>query len=374
MQRIKPWMLVAAIWLWPAIFNVVTRIAQTKLQGWDTPRPEELIFVFGDWFAYAIVTPLIFAVSTRWPVARPHVSRRFLVHLGFALLFCVVWALAGKLLQLGLLATFRPQQLHRALTEGEWAGPVLKNVASWILTTIPFGVVVYTTVAGMAHAITYFSEARDRDLQMARLAEQLAGARYSALQAQVNPHFLFNTLNTIAVLVRDGDRAGAVRIVELLADMLRHTMSQQRASEVALDDEVELVRQYLAIEQARFPDRLKIDLEIDPDAATVAVPSFSVQHLVENAVRHGIAKKEDAGRLRVVGKRDGNTLEVTVTDDGIGIGSVVPATGHGIENTRERLRALHGDTASLRVEAAPGGGTVATLRVPWRHVQEQEQP
>src|ERR1043165_9358413 len=125
MRRTKPWMLVAAIWLWPAIFNVVTRIAQTKLQGWDPPRPEELIFTFGDWFAYAIVTPLIFVVSQRWPVTRPHVTRRFLVHLGFALLFCVVWALAGKLLQLGLVAAFRPQLLQRALTEGDWAGPVL---------------------------------------------------------------------------------------------------------------------------------------------------------------------------------------------------------------------------------------------------------
>lgn len=134
-------------------------------------------------------------------------------YLGLALLFCVVWAVVGKLLQLVLGAIFEPDALLKAISD---AGPdlgfvVARNVVSWIATTVPFGVVVYTTVAALAHAISYFAEARDRELQLARLSEQLATARLSALQAQVNPHFLFNTLNTLVVLVRDGDRAGAVR-------------------------------------------------------------------------------------------------------------------------------------------------------------------
>jgi two-component system, LytTR family, sensor kinase len=363
-SRIRPWMFVAAIWLWPAIFSVVTRIAQSKLQGWDPAQPGELLFVFFDWFAYAAVTPLIFKASARWPVTRAHIARRFLIHLALALLFCVAWALAGKLIELALAKLFDPPRLSQMLSAA-----VVKDVASWILTTIPFGVVVYTTVAGMAHAITYFTEARDRDLQMARLNEQLAGARYAALQAQVNPHFLFNTLNTIAVLVRDGDRAGAVRIVELLADVLRRTTSQHRASEVALEHEMDLVRQYLAIEQARFSDRLRVELDVDAALGPAAVPSFAVQHLVENAVRHGIARREDAGRVRVAARREGDSLEIAVTDDGPGIGSIVPAAGHGIENTRERLRALYGDRASLEVKSSVSGGTIAILRLPWRALE-----
>ena len=202
---------------------------------------------------------------------------------------------------------------------------------------------------------------------MARLNEQLSTARFSALQAQVNPHFLFNTLNTIAVLVRDNDRNGAVRIVEQLSEVLRRTL-RNLSNEVALTDELDLVRQYLAIEQARFSDRLRADFDVGDGLSGAAVPSFALQHLVENAVRHGIAKRAEASRVRVAARRDGSALELTVTDDGPGIGTATVPAGHGLDNTRERLRALYGDTASLTVTMAPGGGTVATIRVPYREI------
>src|SRR5439155_9943329 len=121
------------------------------------------------------------------------------------------------------------------------------------------------------------------------------GARLAALTAQLNPHFLFNSLNTITVLVRDGDTTAATRVIEQLSDVLRRTLSRTRANEVALQDEIDLVRQYLAVEQARFSDRLRPELDIDPSALVAAVPSFAVQHLVENAIRHGIARRTDAG-------------------------------------------------------------------------------
>src|SRR4029453_15444566 len=126
---------------------------------------------------------------------------------------------------------------------------------SWIFITLPFGVAVYLCVVGVEHAIRYFVEAREREVQIARMSEQLAGARFAALQAQVNPHFLFNTLNTIAVLVRDNDRTRAVCIVEQLSEVLRATVGRHRSNEVRLDEEIALVRQYLSIEQARFSDR-----------------------------------------------------------------------------------------------------------------------
>jgi LytS/YehU family sensor histidine kinase len=245
---------------------------------------------------------------------------------------------------------------------------VARNVASWILTTLPFGAVVYTTVAGVAHALTYVAEVRARDLQVGKLAEQLSHARFAALQAQVNPHFLFNTLNTITVLVRDGDRSGAVRIVEQLSDVLRRTLSPDRANEVPLADELDLVRQYLAIEQARFSDRLNATITGERSLERAAVPSFAVQHLVENAVRHGIAKRLEAGRLTVTAAHAGDSLVVTVSDDGLGLRGAASATGHGLENTRERLRALYGANASLTVADLASGGAVATLRVPFREL------
>jgi LytS/YehU family sensor histidine kinase len=214
---------------------------------------------------------------------------------------------------------------------------------------------------------------------MARLSELVTGARLAALQSQLNPHFLFNSLNTIAVLVRDGDNAGATRVIEQLSDVLRHTLGRARASEVALDDELELVRQYLAVEQVRFSDRLRPAFDIDPHALSAAVPAFAVQHLVENALRHGIARRTEAGRVAVSARLAGDTLELSIEDDGVGIKpGAADEKGHGLENTRERLRALYGERASLTVKAAvvqveecgteQWRGTVALLRIPYREM------
>jgi len=181
-----------------------------------------------------------------------------------------------------------------------------------------------------------------REVQVARLSEQLAGARFAALQAQVNPHFLFNTLNTVAVFVRDNDRTAAVRIIEQLSDVLRTTLSSHRAIEVPLSEELALVRQYVAIETARFSDRMRPEFAVSHALLSALIPSFALQHLVENAIRHGIAKRPDAGRLQIAAQQDGAMLEITVTDDGAGLdANFVAPLHHGIANTRERLQALY---------------------------------
>ena len=343
---------------------MVEHVLQNRLQGVPSPPLHELLFSGGDWLVYAFLTPPIFAVVGRWPIARPRIGARAALHLAVALLFCVAWAVSGKLLQLtvGLLVDARA--LEQGLAPRDWV--------SWILTTLPFGVVVYLCVAGMAHAARFFIEAGDREVEVARLSEQLSGARFAALQARVNPHFLFNTLNTIAVRARDGDRAGTVRMVEQLSDLLRRTLHRHQANEVPLAEELELVRQYLAIEQARFPDRLRPEFDVEASVLAAAIPSFALQHLVENAIRHGVAKRTGAGAVVVRARRDRGTLEVSVTDDGAGVDVhlAIPA-GHGIENTRERLRLLHGPDAALTLQPAPGGGAVATMRVPYREINPE---
>lgn len=363
-------MLVSAVWIWPAVFGVIENVGQARLRGWEPASAGQLIWSAGDWLAYAIVTPAIFWISGRWPIVRPHLLRRGLIHLGWALLFCLVWAVVGKLLQLLIMSLAAPEQVRTAIdTAGPDLGRVVAvNVASWILTTLPFGVVVYATVAGMAHAIGYFEEARRREVQMARMTEQLATARFAALQAQVNPHFLFNTLNTINVLVRDGDRAGAVRIVEQLSDLLRRTLRRHRDNEVPLGEELDLVAQYLAIEEARFSDRLRPAIEVPDELRVAAIPGFAVQHLVENAIRHGIARREEAGRVVLSARRTDEALVVRVTDDGPGFEEGRAQPGHGLDNTRLRLEALYGDRASLRVSALDPVGTEAVLRVPYREI------
>ena len=350
-------MLVSAAWIVPAILGAVDTLAQQRIWGGDPVGLRRLIFASADWFLYAFLTPFVFLIARRWPLARPHLARRAILHLAFALLFCVVWAGLGTLLKMAL---------------GALEGGAGQSFVSWIFITLPFGVAVYLAMVGIEHAIRYFTEARDRDVQVARLSEQLAGARFAALQAQLNPHFLFNTLNTITVLVRDGDTAGATGMVEQLSDILRRTLNPHRTNEVTLAEELALVRQYLAIEQARFSDRLRPEFAVDDALLPAAVPGFVLQHLVENAIRHGIARRPEAGRLRVAARRDGEMLELSVDDDGPGIAAPDEGPpGHGIHNTRERLRALYGDRASCVVRRGPSGGTEAILRVPWRVLIEE---
>ena len=356
-------LLVAAAWIAPALLATVDDIAQRRLAGEPWPPLHQVLFSGGDWLVYAVLTPPIFAVSRRWPVEHPHIRSRLLLHLLWAVVFCIGWAVSGKLLQLAIGHLIDPRALEHGLAPRDWA--------SWIFTTLPFGVVVYFFVAGVAHAIRFFVESREREVQLARVSEQLAGARFAALEAQVNPHFLFNTLNTIAVRARDGDARGTVRMVEQLSDLLRRTLRRHRASEVRLEEELALVREYLAIEEARFADRLRSLFEVDASVLAAAVPSFALQHLVENAIRHGLAPRTVGGVVTIRARRIGDVLELSVADDGVGMhaGAALPV-GRGIATTRERLQSLYGERASLEVTSPPGGGVVATLRVPYREIAE----
>lgn len=352
MTKLPPWLLVSAAWIGPAILGALDVVAQHQLWGEGPVNIRRVLFVSLDWLLYALLTPFVFMIAKRWPIARPHLPRRTALHLLFALLFCAAWAGAGTLLRMLL----EPKAMD--------GGPAL-HFASWLFITLPFGVAVYLAVVGIEHAIRWFAEA-------SRLSEQLTGARLAALQAQLNPHFLFNSLNTIAVLVRGGDNRDAARVVEQLSDVLRRTLSHKQA-ESALEDELELVRQYLAVEQARFSDRLRPAFDVDPSTLAAALPTFALQHLVENAVRHGIARRTEAGRVVIAARRDGDMLELAVEDDGPGIADDAPQTaGHGLENTRERLRTLYGDRGSLQV-ARKEQGTIATLRVPWKHVDRSDR-
>jgi two-component system, LytTR family, sensor kinase len=345
-------MLVSAAWIGPAILGGLDVVAQNRIWGDGPVDVRRVLFVSLDWLLYALLTPFVFLIAKRWPIARPYLVRHAALHLGFSLLFCAAWAGAGTVLRMLL----DPKAMD--------AGPAI-HFASWLFITLPFGVAVYLAVVGIEHAIRWFEEA-------SRLSEQLTGARLAALQAQLNPHFLFNSLNTIAVLVRGGDSRDAARVVEQLSDVLRRTLGRKDA-EISLDEELELVRQYLAVEQARFSDRLRPEFDVDPSTLTAAIPTFALQHLVENAVRHGIARRTDAGRVVITARREQDMLELTVEDDGPGIADDAPRmAGHGLENTRERLQTLYGDRASLDVRRK-AQGTIARLVVPFKHVDRSDR-
>ncbi|MGE0440552.1 MAG: sensor histidine kinase, partial [Gemmatimonadales bacterium] len=197
----------------------------------------------------------------------------------------------------------------------------------------------------------------------------LAEARLGALRMQLQPHFLFNCLNALSVVYRDQDTETAGRMVEQLGHLLRRVTRPHGGEEVPLAEELEFARQYLALEEIRFSDRLVPGFVTGPGVDRALVPEFILQPLVENAVRHGLARRSDATRIEIRARRDGETLFLTVTDDGPGPSAVSGGSGIGLANTRARLETLYGGEASLDLTPRSGGGAVATIRMPFREGQ-----
>ncbi len=353
------WFLIFAAWLVPALLSGFNTYVQDRLEG-RSPDWHWVLFSSIDWLLYAVLTPIVFRASRRFPLERPHLARNISLHVVGALGMCVAWAALGTLLRLGI---FPP-------AAGATAQKVWLGFVSWVFTTLPFGVGVYFALVGIQHSFFYFAQARERETQAARLAAQLSEARLGALRMQLNPHFLFNSLNAITVLVRDGNTAAASRMLELLSDVLRQVLRTDKTHETALSRELEFLERYLAIEQVRFSDRLRPHIEIDPALARAAVPRFLLQPLVENALRHGIARRADAGLVQVSAHREGEQLVLTVRDDGPGLPMTPdPASGVGLSNTRARLAALYGGDATLEVANAEGGGVIATVRLPYHETE-----
>ena len=354
-RRLPLWALVSAAWFGPAILAAFEAYVQGRLGSREPATWRSIIWESGDWLICALLTPAVFWMARRYPVTRGTLTRTIPLHFGAAILLCVAWAGAGILLSW---AMFR-------------STPYGGGAVSWFFTTLPFGVAVYFAVLGVAHAAAFFLEARERETQAARLSAQLAEARLGALRMQLQPHFLFNSLNAIAVTVRDRDTATAIRLIEQLGDVLRRVMRADRPPEITLAEELEFVRQYLAIEQVRYSDRLRPTFDIAPGLERAAVPEFVLQPLVENALRHGLARRVTATLLRIEAQREGDELVLRVTDDGPGPDEA-PAevtTGVGLMNLRERLASLYGARARLELVGTPGGGAIATVRLPYRELE-----
>ncbi|WP_420129129.1 histidine kinase [Longimicrobium sp.] len=232
---------------------------------------------------------------------------------------------------------------------------------------------VYPPLAGIAHGFIYAREYHARRISELRLRSLLwqselsrTGAELQALKAELNPHFLFNALNTVSSLmhVRVDE---ARRVVGHLSALLRRVLGSASLQEVTVAEEVEFVRLYMEIEQARFGDALRIDYQVDPATLGARVPHLLVQPLVENAVKHGLRPREGTGRVVLSARRAGCWLELEVADDGVGLAHAPAAdgTGTGLANVRQRLRQLYGGDHAFELAAGPGGGARASVRIPF---------
>jgi two-component sensor histidine kinase len=271
-------------------------------------------------------------------------------------------AVAGTALVFYLFPLFVLRDLRQALTVG----------AINAVLALAVGSVVHVYEALRWRLAESLREVEEVRLREARLREQAALAELAALQARINPHFFFNTLNTISSLVEEDPRR-AGDIVTTLAELFRYTFRAAGSRPVRLEEELEFVRRYLTIEQARFGERLRVVTEVSPQALQVAVPGLLLQPLVENAVGHGVAPLRRGGTVRIAARVESEELVVEVSDDGRGLpphGDPV-RPGHGLDNVRQRLATLYGERGRLGLSTGEHGqGTVATIRIPAPAVRE----
>jgi len=216
------------------------------------------------------------------------------------------------------------------------------------------------------------SAARRLEVEKARLESHLARAELNALKMQLHPHFLFNTLHAISTMVLKGDTKAANQMISRLSDFLRLTLENTGRVEVPLEVEFEFLESYLHIQQARYPDCMSVSIQIEPEAREAMVPNLILQPLVENAINHGISRNPETGRIEVEARKEGNDLVFEIRDDGPGLKDGLEE-GVGISNTRARLAQLYSGDAELDLRSQNGERTVATVRIPFRRMSEEEE-
>jgi sensor histidine kinase YesM len=264
------------------------------------------------------------------------------------------------------------------LSRGVQPWSLSESMSRLLTTFFVVELLTYFAVVGAYNAYDYGRRYREREGQAARLAlrtsrleASLSRAKLDSLRMQLNPHFLFNTLNAISVLAMKGERDGVVRMLMLLSDLLRLSL-ENRQHVLSLRDELAILDRYLEIENVRFRDRLTVERDIDPAVLDAEVPSLLLQPLVENAIRHGISRRAGPGVVRVeAGAVDGEWLELRVLDTGPGIEAAATSdgTGVGLANTRARLEQLYGSRQQLTLADRPEGGACATVRLPLRQYE-----
>jgi signal transduction histidine kinase len=373
-------LLIFAFWTVLAVLNAASHLLDPRGPGFQQPFPAStpITLAFAEYYLWAVITVPIFWMASRVSL-EPRGNRfgRVLLLLGVGVITAMCVDVAIHFMRVSLLdLPFRPRR-----------GPPVTWLTGierlWFLDdlTVYFAVLA----AGIARDIFVRYRARHDETvrltaQAAQLQAQLAEARLAVLSAQLNPHFLFNTLHAVSSLV-ERDPRGVRRMIARLSELLRVTLEGTSEQEIPLSRELELLRLYLDIMQVRFQGRLTVDVHVDNDVMDALVPNFVLQPLVENAVMHGVAKVEGAGRIELRARRAGDDVVITVRDNGPGIDAAVATDGNGsltpvprdrggtggvgLTNTRARLEQLYGAEQHLSLRRAGEAGTVAEIVMPY---------
>ena len=312
-------------------------------------------------YLWAALTPVTLRLARRFPLEKEVIVRRAALHLLFGVLISLLQLVAYN---------FVFQMLVHRSSDSFFPLGSFQDV---VVGQFHFNLLLYCVVVGLYQTFDYYRRFREREqraaqleLEAAQLETQLTRAQLDALKMQLHPHFLFNTLNTISVLMEE-DVGAANEMLLRLSDLLRAALKNNEAHEVTLEEELEFLEKYLQIEQARFQDRLKVRIDPAPETLAAYLPNLILQPLVENAIRHAVAPRTTETLIEIRShKRDGH-LYLSVSDNGAGmVDQAIPTNGIGLSNTRARLEKLYGADQDFRLETIAGGGVHITILIPFR--------
>jgi signal transduction histidine kinase len=356
------WAVLAAVWTLPGL---VTSLQVYFLHQRYEPISlvDALLWQLPGWYFWVPATPLVLLLLRTFPLSRGSWQRSLPAHLSATIVLSAA--------HLAVSVAAGRYAIRYAYYQEEAFGELVLKL---LLRNMHLGVITYWGVIAAGYAFTYYRKYRERELVAAQLEARLARAELQALKGQLQPHFVFNTLNAIAVLVRKQDTERAVRTLSRLGELLRRTLDTAGRHVVPLSSEIDFLRRYLEIQQIRFQERLAIEFDVDDDCLDAEVPNLLLQPLVENSVRHGICKRAEGGRIEIRAHRVGDRVRIEILDDGVGLppqwslergGGLGIGLGIGLGNVHARLEQMYPGTHVLEVGNRPTGGVAIIIELPF---------
>lgn len=353
-----PGVWIALIWLCLGVVSGTQVVVGMRAVGMQHNWTALFFVSAASWFVWACATPLILSLGRRFPFTRPLHWKFWPVHLGTCLLIAITdacWNASWTHFLNPLALTGRiPSWRYLAISS--------------LYERLHIGLIVYAAILGAGYTVTSVKRLAMREAEAARLTAALSRAQLDALRRQMEPHFLFNTLNGIAGLVREHNNSAAVEMIVGLGDLLRRVFEGSDRQLVPLAEELSFLERYVELQLMRFGDRLKVMVNVPLDLYGALVPGLILQPLIENAIQHGIGRNVEGGIIRVGATESGGTLTISVHNDGpvLPPGGIESSSGVGISNTRGRLTTLYGAACALEVRNHVLSGVEAMVQVPYR--------
>ena len=358
------WWRMASIWLGVGLFDATQTVFAMRAEGMHHNWAQLFVTLLLCWLPWALATPLVLRLGRQYPPVQFRPLSIWLIHLTACATIGLVSAAWNAWLEV-LLNPWAKAPAPEPFAH-LWFGKFYSGILSFLI--------LYSVIL----VVSYMLDSRERlarqQTETARLNEQLSKAQLDALRRQIEPHFLFNTLNAIAGLVRERRNDAAVNMIAGLSDLLRRVLEDSNRQQSPLGEEMEFLQKYLDIQKVRFAERLQLSVDVPGELFPAQVPSLILQPMVENAVKHGIAKRAQGGAIRITASRSNGMLTLSVYNDGptLPAGWEKTHSGIGISNVRTRLQSLYGDSFELSLRNQKPGGVEASVSVPFVSVPLKE--